>query len=59
MVIEIRISDVAFKGNLILVFGADELYQEPNSVLFPKDTANQEVEEVEEYRVEHFGNHYS
>jgi hypothetical protein len=28
--------------------GADELYQEPNSVLFPKDTANQEVEEVEE-----------
>jgi hypothetical protein len=34
---------------IALVFiGADELYQEPNSVLFPKDTANQEVEEVEE-----------
>jgi hypothetical protein len=31
---------------LVFTIGADELYQEPNSVLFP-DTANQ-VEEVEE-----------
>jgi hypothetical protein len=34
-------------------------YQESDSVLFSKDIANQEVEEVEEYRFEHFGNHYS
>jgi hypothetical protein len=33
---------------LVFTIGADELYQEPNSVLFPKDTANREVEEVEE-----------
>jgi hypothetical protein len=48
MVIEIRISDVAFKG-LMLVFtiGADELYQEPNSVLFSK-ILRKGVEEVEE-----------
>jgi hypothetical protein len=32
---------------MVFTIGADELYQEPNSVLFPKD-ANQEVEEVEE-----------
>jgi hypothetical protein len=38
--------------------GADELYQEPNSVLFQKILRIREVEEVEEeYRVEHFGNH--
>jgi hypothetical protein len=33
---------------LVFTIGADELYQEPNSVLFPKDMRIREVEEVEE-----------
>jgi hypothetical protein len=38
---------------------ADELYQEPIQFYFQKILRIREVEEVEEYRVEHFGNHYS
>jgi hypothetical protein len=33
---------------LVFTIGADELYQEPNSVLFPKILRIREVEEVEE-----------
>jgi hypothetical protein len=40
-----RLKEIADVGFTI---GADELYQESDSVLFSKDIANQEVEEVEE-----------